>query len=205
MHVPTWIVAAASLIIPAISIAADGSSDAGKIKADQAGCGGCHGARGVATESGLSIDKSMPNLAAEPDLYIQFQLVFFRKGVRKNELMTAITESLSNEDIRNLGAFYASLPVPDTSQQPDSAPDDTRLGKEVAAAIHCTNCHGDHFEGVDNTARLAGQREDYLYKALHDFKLGARPVTGAANMAEVVYPLGDREMKALAHYLSQLR
>jgi cytochrome c553 len=53
--------------------------------------------------------------------------------------------------------------------------------------------------------RLAGQREDYLYKALRDFKSNARVATGAAGMAEVVYPLGDLEMKALAHYLSRLR
>ena len=74
---------------------------------------------------------------------------------------------------------------------PDAAPQDTELGGKVAAAIHCTNCHGDHFEGVDNIPRLAGQREDYLYEALRDFKSGARTSTGAAGMAEVVYPLGD--------------
>ena len=147
----------------------------------------------------------MPNLAAEPDLYTQFQLVFFRKGVRKNELMSPIAESLSNEDVRNLGAFYASLPAPNTPLPPDAAPEDTSLGQKVATAIHCTNCHGDHFEGVDNMGRLAGQREDYLYKALRDFKSGARIATGASGMAEVVYPLGDLEMKALAHYLSRLR
>jgi cytochrome c553 len=67
------------------------------------------------------------------------------------------------------------------------------------------NCHGDHLEGVDNIPRLTGQREDYLYEALRDFKSGARTSTGAASMAEVVYPLGDVEMKALAHYLSGLR
>ena len=92
------------------------------------------------------------------------------------------------------------MPLP-----PDTAPDDTELGQKVAEAIHCTNCHGDHYEGVDNIGRLAGQREDYLYKALRDFKSGARTQVGAAGMAEVVYPLGDLEMKALAHYLARLR
>jgi cytochrome c553 len=75
----------------------------------------------------------------------------------------------------------------------------------VVAGIHCANCHGDHLEGVDNIPGLVGQREDYLYAALRDFKSGARTATGAASMAEVVYPLGDLEMKALAHYLSGLR
>ena len=204
MRIPVWIIAAICLAVPAATMAAPGNPDAGKAKAEELGCSGCHGADGVVTESGLAVDKNMPNLAAEPDLYTQFQLVFFRKGVRKNELMNPIAESLSDEDIRNLGAFYASLPAPNTPPPPDAAPEDTSLGEKVAAAIHCTNCHGDHYEGVDNMGRLAGQREDYLYKALRDFKSGARVATGAAGMAEVVYPLGDLEMKALAHYLSRL-
>jgi cytochrome c553 len=204
MRIPAWIIAAVSLAVPAATMAAEGNPAAGKAKAEEAGCPSCHGADGVATDDGLAIDKNMPNLAAEPDLYTQFQLVFFRKGVRKNELMSPIAESLSDEDIRNLGAFYASLPAPNTPSPPDAAPEDTSLGEKVAAAIHCTNCHGDHYEGVDNIGRLAGQREDYLYKSLRDFKSGARVATGAAGMAEVVYPLGDLEMKALAHYLSRL-
>jgi len=204
MRIAPWIIAAASLAVSTATMAADGNPDAGKAKAEEAGCSSCHGADGVATESGIAVDKNVPNLAAEPDLYTQFQLVFFRKGVRKNELMTPMAESLSNEDIRNLGAFYASLPAPNTPLPPDAALEDTSLGEKVAAAIHCTNCHGDHYEGVDNMGRLAGQREDYLYKALRDFKSGARVATGAAGMAEVVYPLGDLEMKALAHYLSRL-
>jgi cytochrome c553 len=104
-----------------------------------------------------------------------------------------------------VSAYFASLPAPNVAAPPDAAPEDTELGGKVAQAIHCTNCHGDHLEGVDNIPRLAGQREDYLYKALRDFKSGARTSVGAAGMAEVVYPLGDLEMKALAHYLSQLR
>lgn len=205
MRIPVWIIAAIGLAIPAASMAAEGNPDAGKAKAEEAGCSACHGADGVATEDGLAIDKNVPNLAAQPDLYTQFQLVFFRKGVRKNELMTPVAESLSNEDIRNLGTFYASLPVPKLPLPSDSAPDDTELGQKVAEATHCNNCHGDHYEGVDNIGRLAGQREDYLYKALRDFKSGARTQVGAAGMAEVVYPLGDLEMNALAHYLARLR
>ena len=204
MRIPTWIIAAFSVAVPVATMAAEGNSDAGKAKAEAAGCFACHGVNGVATESGLAIDKNVPNLAGEPDLYLQFQLVFFRKGVRKNVVMNAMAEQLSNDDLRNLSAYFASLPAPNLPAPPDSAPQDTELGSKVAAAIHCTNCHGDHFEGVDNIARLSGQREDYLYKALRDFKSGARTAVGAAGMADVVYPLGDTEMKALAHYLSRL-
>jgi cytochrome c553 len=205
MRIPIWIIVAFSVAIPVAAMAAEGNPAAGKARAEAAGCFACHGVDGVATADGLATDKNDPNLAAQPDLYLQFQLVFFRKGVRKNEVMNAMAQQLSDDDLRNVSAYFASLPPPNPPAPPDTAPQDTELGSKVAQAIHCTNCHGDHFEGVDNIARLAGQREDYVYEALRDFKSGARTSTGAAGMAEVVDPLGDLEMKALAHYVSGLR
>jgi cytochrome c553 len=204
MRIPTWLIVAFSVAFPVASMAAEGNPAAGKAKAEAAGCFACHGVDGLATEDGLATDKNLPNLDAEPDLYLQFQLVFFRTGVRKNEVMNAMAEQLSNDDLRNLSAYFASLPAPNLPAPPDTAPEETELGGKLAQAIRCTNCHGDHLEGVDNIARLAGQREDTVYKALRDFKSGARTATGAAGMAEVVYPLGDTEMKALAHYVSRL-
>ena len=77
---------------------------AGKEKAEL--CVGCHG------EGGISQMENMPSLAAQPDLFIQWQLVFFRAGTRKNEQMQPVVEQLSNEDIRNLGAYFATLTPP---------------------------------------------------------------------------------------------
>jgi cytochrome c553 len=53
-------------------------------------------------------------------------------------------------------------------------------------------------------ARLAGQREDYLLKALRDYKTGQRSGGGQAAMAEVAFPLSEEEITALAHYLAHL-
>jgi cytochrome c553 len=204
MRISAWLILALSLTVPVAAMAAEGKPQVGKTKAEAAGCFACHGVDGMATADGLAADKNVPNLAGEPNLYLQFQLVFFRKGVRKNETMNAMAQQLSDDDLRDISAYYASLPGPDGSKTPDNAPQETALGAKIAAGIHCTNCHGDHFEGVDNIGRLAGQREDYVYHALRDFKSGARTATGASGMAEVVYPLGDEEMKALAHYVSGL-
>jgi len=197
-------VAAVLLAAPSVTLAADGVPAAGKARAESGGCFTCHGAKGIATADGIAANKFVPNLAAEPDLFVQFQLVFFRNGTRKNDIMNPMAESLSDQDVRNLGAFFASLPPPPSVEPPDPAPDQTHLGEKVAQAIRCANCHGDSLEGVDNIPRLAGQREDYLYKALRDFKAGARITPGPAGMGDVVYPLGDTEMQALAHYLSRL-
>src|SRR5712672_4292982 len=82
---------------------------AGKEKAEL--CVGCHG------ENGISQMENMPSLASQPDQFIQWQLVYFRAGSRKNEQMQPIVEGINNEDIRNLGAYFASLtpakPAPD--------------------------------------------------------------------------------------------
>ena len=81
---------------------------AGKEKAEL--CVGCHG------EGGISQMENIPSLAAQPDLFIQWQLVFFRAGTRKNEQMQPIVEQLNNEDIRNLGAYFASLAAAEDAQ-----------------------------------------------------------------------------------------
>jgi cytochrome c553 len=204
MRIPALLIVAFSLTVPVATMAAEGKPELGKARAEAAGCFACHGVDGVATADGLAADKNTPNLAGEPDLYLQFQLVFYRKGIRKNETMNAMAQQLSDDDLRNVSAYFASLPAPNPPAAADASPQDTELGSKIAAGIRCANCHGDHLEGVDNIARLAGQREDYVYEALRDFKSGARTATGAASMAEIVYPLGDEEMKALAHYVSGL-
>src|SRR3954449_12226749 len=77
---------------------------AGKEKAEL--CVGCHG------ENGISQMENVPSLAGQLDQFIQWQLVYFRAGARKNEQMQPIVEQINNEDIRNLGAYFASLPPP---------------------------------------------------------------------------------------------
>ena len=72
-------------------------------------------------------------------------------------------------------------------------------------ANRCASCHQEGYVGRDNIARLAGQREAYLLKSLRDFKSGKRRGGGVAAMPDAVYPLNDKGLQALAHYLSRLR
>lgn len=167
---------------------------AGKEKAEL--CTGCHG------ESGISQTENIPSLAAQPDAFIQWQLVFFRSGTRKNEQMQPIVEQLSNEDVRNLGAWFASLSPP--GKKPDDDPDLSAKGAQAAVGRRCASCHTDSFAGTKAVARIAGQREEYLVKALHDYKSGVRSGGGMAAMADVAYPLSEEEILALAHYLAHL-
>jgi cytochrome c553 len=168
---------------------------AGKKKAEL--CTGCHG------ESGISQTENIPSLAGQPDQFVQWQLVFFRSGSRKSEPMQGIVEQIDNDDIRNLGAYFASLAPPKASQ-PDDNPDLSRKGAQAASGRRCASCHTDTFAGTKAVARIAGQREEYLLKALHDYKSGVRSGGGVAAMADVAYPLSEEEITALAHYLAHL-
>jgi cytochrome c553 len=168
---------------------------AGKAKAEL--CVGCHG------ENGISETENLPSLAGQLDQVIQWQLVYFRAGTRKNEQMQPIVEQLSNEDIRNLGAYFASLPPPKPGEDKD--PDLSKKGAQAAAGRRCASCHTDSYAGSKAAARLAGQREDYLAKALRDYKAGVRAGGGQAAMADVAFPLSEEEIDALAHYLAYLK
>jgi cytochrome c553 len=168
---------------------------AGKAKAEL--CIGCHG------EAGISQTENIPSLAGQPDQFIQWQLVFFRGGSRKNEQMQPIVEQITNDDIRNLGAYFASL-TPPQGAKPDDNPALSGKGAQAAAGRRCASCHTDTYAGTKAVARIAGQREEYLVRALRDYKSGVRSGGAGAAMTDVAYPLSDEEITALAHYLAHL-
>ena len=115
--------------------------------------------------------------------------------------MGPIAEALSNEGIRNLGAYFASLPPPKpgVAASPDVL---AAIGERLASQHHCRSCHGDDYSGLGPAARLSGQREDVLLKALRDFKSGKRVGSGVASMADATFELSDGDIQALAHYMA---
>jgi cytochrome c553 len=170
-----------------------GAADLAAGKALAESCTGCHGG------DGISETPKTPSLAGQPDEFTQWQLIYFRSGARKDQAMQPIAESLEARDIRNVGAYFASLSPP---KAPSAQDPRVEAGAKLAAEHRCAFCHGEHYEGNKAVARLAGQREDYLYKALGDFKSGARVGSGVASMADVVYSLQDDDLKRLAHYMA---
>lgn len=164
---------------------------AGKALAE--GCAACHGADGV------SQIPLTPSLAGQPDEYVQWQLVYFRSGARNSEVMGPIAQALNNDEIRNLGAYYASLPPPKPSIVPDAL---AESGEKLAVQRRCKSCHTDDYNGFRAAARLSGQREDVLVQALREFRSGKRVGSGVASMTEVAYGLTDADMVALSHYMA---
>jgi cytochrome c553 len=185
------VLVAAAILLPESSTLA---LDADKI----ASCLACHG------ENGVSQNPGVPSLAAQPDQYIQWQLVFFRLDSRKSELMGPLVKNISNGDIKAFGAYFSKLPPPPAAAPPDPDPDLSTAGKVLAEEHHCNSCHTGNFAGQQATARLAGQREEVLRRALEDYRSGARRGTGIAAMPEAVYGLTDDDFAKLSHYLSRL-
>lgn len=191
-----------SYVVGAVSLAALAfvpaqAADNSAIKEKASVCSGCHG------ENGISQTENIPSLAGQPDQFIQWQLVFFRAGSRKNDQMKPIVEEITNEDIRNLGAYFSQMRPPKGPEDED--PDLSKKGAQVAAGRRCASCHTDSFAGTKAVARLAGQREEYLVKALHDYKAGQRVGGGVAAMADVAYHMSDEEITAVSHYLAHLK
>ncbi|MGD0335281.1 MAG: c-type cytochrome [Xanthobacteraceae bacterium] len=186
-----WLALALMSLLIGIRPASAADVAAGKATAES--CAGCHGA------DGISQMPLTPSLAGQSDEFVQWQLVYFRSGTRKSEVMGPIAEALNNEEIRNLGAYYASLPPPKPELAADAL---AQAGEKLARQRRCASCHADDYVGFRAAARLAGQREDVLIKALHDFKSGARVGSGVASMSDVVYELNDADMQALAHYMA---
>jgi cytochrome c553 len=191
----TALVGMLSVVLMSGSFADAADIAAGKEKAEL--CAVCHG------EAGISQTENIPSLAGQQDQFIQWQLVFFRSGARKNEQMQPIVEQIDNNDVRNLGAYFASL-TPFKASTPDDNPDLSKKGAQAAVGRRCASCHTDTFAGTKAVARIAGQREEYLTKALHDYKSGARSGGAGAAMSDVAYPLSDEEIAALSHYLAHL-
>jgi cytochrome c553 len=191
-----WLLLAACLSLPAEAAFADGDAAAGRQKAEV--CLACHGPNGVSSLP------ATPSLAGQSDQFIQWQLVFFRSGRRPNPAMAPLVANLSDEDVRTLGAYFAGLPYFGKPAAGVPNPDLAAKGKTIAAQHHCASCHLDTFRGTGAAAAIANQREDYLVKALQDYRSGTRPSTGVAAMNEAAAALSDDQIVAVAHYVATL-
>lgn len=160
-------------------------------------CLACHGA------DGQSEIENVPSLGGQPSKYALIQLFMFREGLRSVEPMTELTKGWSDADLQQAADFIAALPPP---KPPADSADPGRLQRvrTLVELNHCNVCHRSDFSGQENVPRLADQREDYLLKALREYKSGARHGY-EPTMAEVLQPIDDAQLVEFAYYLSRLR
>ena len=165
-------------------------------------CAACH------TADGSRGSPANPILAGQHPEYLVKQLQEFKSGKRNNAIMKGLATTLSDDDMRNVAAFYASK-----SSKPGFAKDKVlvTLGEKIyrggiadKAVPACSGCHSPNGAGIPSQyPRMAGQHGDYTEAQLVAFRSGAR--ANNAQMTTIAGKLSDVEMKAVADYIAGLR
>jgi cytochrome c553 len=165
-------------------------------------CAACHtndGSRGVAAN---------PIIQGQHPDYLVKQLTEFKSGKRDNPVMKAMAAPLSEADMKNVAAFYASKqPKPGFAKNKELVAHGEKVyrgGVAERSVPACSGCHGPSGAGIPaQYPRLAGQHADYIEAQLVAFRSGARH--NSPVMTAVAAKLNDRDIKALADYVAGLR
>lgn len=169
-------------------------------------CAACHGADGNSTVA------IWPKIAGQSDLYLVKSLIEFRKGDKGNRFepsMYAMVQNLSDQDIADLAAYFASQTMSAGSASANLVALGEKIyrGGNLATGVPaCAACHGARGEG-NNLAkfpRLSGQQADYTLDQLKKFKAKTRKDDPNEIMQDISQRLSDEEMKAVSSYVSGL-
>jgi len=187
-------------LIPNLLLA-QGDAAAGQAKS--ALCATCHGADG---NSPLAIN---PKLAGQSARYMVKQLQDFKSGARAGVTMAAMVLSLSDQDMEDIAAWYSSQQPTLQGADPESLELAERLyraGNSEIAVAACSACHSPTGKGNAPAGfpSLSGQHAEYTLQQLKDFRSGVRQNDGSEMMRTVVERLTDKELEALASYVSGL-
>ena len=182
------------------------SSDLSKGKELSASCAACHG------DEGISLNPTWPKIAGQNPKYLASQLYEFRKGPdgnRNNAVMYGIAMTLSDDDIENLSAYYASLKsnVGLTQDKYLELGRNIYRGGNMEIKIQaCMSCHGPNGQGNYAAAipMLSGQHAQYTYQQLKNFQASDRSNDYNKMMRNIVHRMTDEEMKAVASYIEGL-
>jgi cytochrome c553 len=172
-------------------------------------CVACHGA------DGNSQIAANPILAQQGEEYLYKQLKNFKAAdgkpaARNNPIMGGMVAALSDDDMKNVAAWFASQKL-----KPATAKDESKIalgqklwrqGDFAKGTPACAGCHGPAGAGLPaQYPRLAGQFADYTEAQLKAFRQGERTNDPAKMMRMIAAKLSDVEMKAVSEYAAGLR
>ncbi|MFZ9178061.1 MAG: c-type cytochrome [Limnohabitans sp.] len=199
---------AAALAVPALNAQANAPQAAAKpdlAKGEAsygAVCASCHGA------DGNSGSPANPKLAQQHPEYLVKQLQEFKSGKRANAIMSGMSASLSDQDMKNIGAWLGTQKA-----KPGFAKDKelVALGERIYRGgladrniAACAGCHSPNGAGIPaQYPRLSGQHADYTASQLVSFRDGIRK--NSLQMSQVAAKLNDREIRAVSDYIAGLR
>lgn len=202
-----FLIACALLLLGAQTALAAGDPDAGRSKV--AACSACHGA------DGNSAAPTFPKLAGLGEKYLLKQLTDIRDGARPVPTMVGQLDSMSDQDLADIAAFFAGQPR--SGGQADPAL--VELGQKIYRGgiaernvPACTACHSPTGQGNAPAGfpALAGQHADYIVTQLKAYRQGYEDEAGRTNdgdariMRTIAFGLSDKEIEAVANYASGL-
>ena len=175
--------------------------NAGQGKAKSATCVACHGA------DGNSAAADYPKLAGQHATYLASTLTAYRDGSRANAIMAGMAATLSDEDIIDLAAYYATQTTSGGAVDADLIARGEQLfrfGDSAKGVRACTACHGPTGAGVASAGfpSLKGQWAGYTETQLKAYREGSR---ANAMMNGVAQNLSDADIRAVSSYVGGLQ
>lgn len=182
----------------------EGSAEAGQ--ALSIPCAACHG------PDGNSVNPAWPSIAGQNAPYIVSQLQAFKEGTRADPLMTPQAMALSDQDMRDLAAWYSSqAPAPRAVASTETLPKGEALyrgGDSENSTAACLACHGPTGRGNPAAAypMLRGQYATYTATQLRNYASGARKSDGSTRvMRDIASRLSEDEIVAVSSYIQGLK
>jgi cytochrome c553 len=171
-------------------------------------CAACH------MPDGNSMIPQNPILAGQHAAYIEKQLHNFRlkagakEPERNNAIMLGFASMLSEEDMRNLGGFYAAQTAkPASAKRKELVAAGQRIysaGITEKGVPACAGCHGPNGAGIPaQYPRLAGQHPEYTESTLNAFRQGQRK--NSAQMMAIAAKMSETDVAAVSEYIASMR
>ncbi|MDV6253227.1 c-type cytochrome [Vibrio sp. EA2] len=195
-------------VLASCSVWAQGSIEAGKAKSQT--CVACHGA------DGNSAIAMYPKLAGQHAKYLEKQLQDLKLGMtsggkqgRYDPVMSGMAMPLSDEDIADLSAYYASLPTSENST-PENVVEQGKVlytaGDAERGLTACIACHGARGNGTELSGfpKISGQHADYIKAQLTKFRDGSRGNDMNAMMRDIAKKMTDEDIEVLSQYVGGL-
>jgi cytochrome c553 len=202
------------MFVLAVSSMTAVSAQAQEVKGDakagegiNAMCIGCHGIKGY--QASFPEVYRVPMISGQSAKYIAAALNAYKKGERKHPTMRGISETLTDQNIADLSAYYSQHGLPEGKS---TAPKEVRAPSAQVAALlqkaNCASCHGANYSSPIDPSypKLAGQHADYLLVTLKGYKNDANQVVGRNNaiMSGMAKQYTNAELKLMANYLASL-
>jgi len=190
--------------VSSLSFAQDIKGDANAGEKKIAMCIGCHGIIGY--QASFPEVYKVPKISGQSEKYITTVLNAYKKGERKHPTMRGIADSLSEQDMADISAYYANHGKVEGASLPDKAKEPNAKVAGLLTKGACASCHGENFaKPIDPSyPKIAGQNADYLFVALKSYKVEGAATWGRSNgvMGGVAKQFSNAELKELANYMA---